>query len=203
MLPYALWNLTLTRRRLLVATCKRRSRAQLLCLTNIPCCRNCIKRYERLVNFRKTAMLTSFRQNPTISIRFNLLQNCPSVTTSEFTEAYRCHPTSELRHRTSEIWYPTFDIRHPRFDIPLIWHPRFDIRHLTSDIRDSTSDIRHLTSEIRHPTFERMAVMCSAWDQGTYEVRFERKQCGLFFFCLIILSFCIIANAYYPGMLLH
>ena len=164
-------------------------------------------------------MLTSFRQKPTISIRFNLLQNCPSVTTSEFTEAYGCHPTFELGHRTCEIWYPTFDIRHPRFDIRLIWyprfdiprhprfdiprHPRFDIRHLTSDIRDSTSDIRHPTFEIRHPTFERMAVMCSAWDQGTYEVRFERKKCGLFWFCLIILSFCIIANAYYPGMLLH
>ena len=97
-------------------------------------------------------MLTSFRQKPTISIRFNLLQNCSFVTTSEFTEAYRCHPTSELRHRTSEIWYPTFAIRHPRFDIRLIWHPRFDIRHLTSDIRDSTSDIRDSTSDIRHPT---------------------------------------------------
>ena len=41
-----------------------------------------------------------------------------------------------------------------------------------------------------------MAVMFSAWDQGTYEVRFERKQCGLFWFCLIFLSFCIVANAY-------
>ena len=155
------------------------------------------------MNFRKTAMLTSFRQKPTISIRFNLLQNCSFVTTSEFTEAYRCHPTSELRHRTSEIWYPTFAIRHPRFDIRLIWHPRFDIRHLTSDIRDSTSDIWHPTFEIRHPTFERMAVMCSACDQGTYEVRFEMKKFGLFWFCLIILSFFIIANAYYSGMLLH
>ena len=38
--------------------------------------------------------------------------------------------------------------------------------------------------------------MFSAWDQGTYEVRFERKQCGLFWFCLIFLSFCIVANAY-------
>ena len=153
-------------------------------------------------------MLTSFRQKPTISLRFNLLQNCPSVTTCEFTEAYRCHPTSELRQRTSEIWYPTFDIRHPRFDIRLIWHPRFDIRHLTSDIRDSTSDIWHPTSEIRHPTSDirhpRFDIRHpGAWDQGTYEVRFERKQCGLFWFCLIILSFCIIANAYYPGMLLH
>ena len=109
-------------------------------------------------------MLTSFRQKPTISIRFNLLQNCPSVTTCEFTEAYRCHPTSELRQRTSEIWYPTFDIRHPRFDIRLIWHPRFDIRHLTSDIRDSTSDIWHPTSEIRHPT---------SWCLGSRDLRSE------------------------------
>ena len=45
--------------------------------------------------------------------------------------------------------------------------------------------------------------MCSAWDQGTYEVRFERKQCGLFWLCLVFLSFCIVANAYYPGMILH
>ena len=82
-------------------------------------------------------------------------------------------------------------------------HPTFDIRNPTSDIRDSTSDIRHPTSEMRHPTFERMVVMCSAWDQGTYEVRFERKQCGLFWFCLVFPSFCIAANTYYPGMLLH
>ena len=125
-------------------------------------------------------MLTSFRQKPTISIRFNLLQNCPSVTTCEFTEAY------------------IGAIRHPSSDNG---HPRFDIQHSTSDIRDLTSEIRHPTSDIRHPRFDIRHP--GAWDQGTYEVRFERKQCGLFWFCLIILSFCIIANAYYPGMLLH
>ena len=89
------------------------------------------------------------------------------------------HSTSEIRHRTSKIRHLTSEIRHP-----------------TSDIRDLTSDIRHPTSEIRHPTFERMVVMCSAWDQETYEVRFERKQCGLFWFCLVFLSFCIVAHAY-------
>ena len=77
------------------------------------------------------------------------------------------------------------------------------IQHPRSEIRHSTSEIRHPTFEIRHPTFDRMAVMCSARDQGTYEVRFERKQCKLFWFCLIFLSFCIVANAYYPVMLLH
>ena len=132
------------------------------------------------MNFRKTAMLTSFRQKPTISIRFNLLQNCPSVTTCEFTEGY------------------IGAIRHPSSDNG---HPRFDIQHSTSDIRDLTSEIRHPTSDIRHPRFDIRHP--GAWDQGTYEVRFERKQCGLFWFCLIILSFCIIANAYYSGMLLH
>ena len=70
-------------------------------------------------------------------------------------------------------------------------------------VRKLIGAIRRPRSEIRHRTFERMAVMCSAWDQGIYEVRFERKQFGLFWFCLIILSFCIVANAYYPGMLLH
>ena len=98
------------------------------------------------------------------------------------------HPTfnipnlaSEIRHPTSDIQDSTSDIRHPRSDIR---HPRFDIWHPRSDIRHPTSEIRHLTSrsEIRRPTFERMAVMCSAWDEGTYEVRFERKQCGLFRF---------------------
>ena len=92
------------------------------------------------------------------------------------------HPTSDIRDLTSEIWHPTSNIR----------HPRSDIRHPTSEIRHPTSDIRYPISEIRHPTFEKMAVMCSAWDQGTYEVRFERKQCGLFWFCLIFLSFCIV-----------
>ena len=48
------------------------------------------------------------------------------------TEAYRCQPKSEIRHRTSEIRHPTFDIRDPTFDIR---HPRFDIRHLTFEIR--------------------------------------------------------------------
>ena len=47
------------------------------------------------------------------------------------TEAYGCHPTSEILHRTSEIRHPTFNIRDPTFDIR---HPRFDIRHLTSEI---------------------------------------------------------------------
>ena len=107
---------------------------------------------------------------------------------------------SDIQHPRSEIRHSTSDIRHPRFDIR---HLTSEIRHPTSDIRHPTSDIRHPTSEIRHPTFERMAVMCSAWDQGTYEVRFERKQCGLFWFCLIFLSFCVVAKAYYPGMLLH
>ena len=130
------------------------------------------------------------------------------------TEAYRCHPTSNIRHPASDSWHPRFDIRHLTSEIrhPTsdIRHPTSDIRlptseiwHPTSDIRDSTSDMRHPTSEIRHPTFKRMAVMCSAWDQGTYEVRFERKQCGLFWLCLVFLSFCIVANAYYPGMILH
>ena len=45
--------------------------------------------------------------------------------------------------------------------------------------------------------------MCGAWDKGTYEVRFERKQCGLFCFFEYFLSFCIVQNAYYPGMLFH
>ena len=95
------------------------------------------------------------------------------------------------------------DIQHPRSDIG---HPRFDIRDLTSDIRHQTSDIdipdltsnicRNPRFDIRHPTFGRMALMCSAWDQGTYEERFERKQCGLFWFCLVFLSFCIVAHAY-------
>ena len=93
-------------------------------------------------------------------------------------------PTFEIRHPTSHIWHPRFDIRHPTSEIR---HPTSDIRDLTSDIRHPTSEIRHLTSEIWHPrseirrlTFERMALMCSAWDEGTYEVRFERKQCRLF-----------------------
>ena len=58
-----------------------------------------------------------------------------------------------------------------------------------------------LLPNIRLPTFESMTRMCSAWDQATYEVRFERKQCGLFWFSFIFLSFYIVANAYYPGML--
>ena len=91
-----------------------------------------------------------------------------------------------IRHPISDIRHPTSEIRHPTSDIP----------DLTPDIRHPRFDIRHPTSEIRHPTFERLAVMCTAWDQGTYEVRFERKQCGLFWFCLIFLSFCIVANAY-------
>ena len=114
---------------------------------------------------------------------------------------------SDIRHSKSDIGHPRFDIRHPRFDIrhltskirhPTsdIRHPTSDIRHPTSDIRHPTSDIRHPTSEIRHSTFGRMAVMCSAWDQGTYEERFERKQCGLFWFCLVFLSFCIVSHAY-------
>ena len=107
------------------------------------------------------------------------------------------HPTSEMRHRTSKIRHPTFHIRDSTSDIR---HPTSEIRHSTSDIRDLTSYIRHPRFDIRHPTFERMAVKCSAWDQGTYEVRFERKQ---FWFCLIFSSVCIVANAYYPGMLLH
>ena len=125
------------------------------------------------------------------------------------------HPTSEIRHRTSEIRHTRFDIRHstseirhstsdirhPTSDIPdltsnICRHPRFDIRHPRFDIRHPTSDMRHRTSEIRHPTFGRMAVMCSSWDQGTYEERFEKKQCGLFWFCLVFLSFCIVAHAY-------
>ena len=108
--------------------------------------------------------------------------------------------TSDIRHPTPEIRHPTSDIRDLTSDIR---HPRSDIQHPTSEIWHPTFEIRHPTSDIRHPTFEKMAVMCSAWDQGTYEVRFERKQCGLFWFCLIFLSFCIVAKAYYPGMLLH
>ena len=117
------------------------------------------------------------------------------------------HPTSDTRDSTSVIRHPRFDIRHPTSDIwdltSDIRHPRSDIRDLTSNIRHPRSDIRHPTFENRYPTFEKMAVMCSAWKQGTYEVRFERKQCGLFWFCLIFLSFCVVAKAYYPGMLLH
>ena len=115
--------------------------------------------------------------------------------------------TSDTRDSTSDIRPPTSEIRHPTSDIrdltSDIRHPRSDFRDLTCNIRHPRFDIRHPISEIRHPTFEKMAVMCSAWDQGTYEVRFERKQCGLFWFCLIFLSFCIVQNAYYPGMLLH
>ena len=36
--------------------------------------------------------------------------------------------------------------------------------------------------------------MCSAWDEGTYEVRFERKQCRLFcffFFNIFIILHCL------------
>ena len=34
--------------------------------------------------------------------------------------------------------------------------------------------------------------MCGAWDKGTYEVRFERKQCGLFcFFSKIFYHFAL------------
>ena len=110
------------------------------------------------------------------------------------TEAYRCHPTSNIRDPTSDIRDSTYEIRHPRFDIQHL--QTSEIRHPTSEIRHPTSDMRHRTSEIRHPTFGRMAVMCSSWDQGTYEERFERKQCGLFWFCLVFLSFCIVAHAY-------
>ena len=86
-------------------------------------------------------------------------------------------------------------------------HPTFDIRNPTSDIRDSTSDIRHPTSNIRHPTSDirdatsdiwRMVVMCSAWDQGTYVVRFERKQCGLFWFCLYFYHFALLRTRITP-----
>ena len=158
-----------------------------------------------------------------IFLSFCIVASCliSKIHNSTGSEAYRCHPTSEIRYSTSDIpdltsdiWYPRFDIRHPRFDIPDlasdIWYPRCDIRHPTSEIRDPTSDTRHPTSEIRHPTsemphptFERMAVMCSSWDQGAYEVRFERKQFGLFWFCLMFLSFCIVSNAYYHGVLLN
>ena len=102
------------------------------------------------------------------------------------------HPRSEIRHSTS-------DIRHPRFDIR---HLTSEIRHPTSDMRDSTCNIRHPSFDIRHLkgwpwcVVPGMAVMCSSWDQGTYEERFERKQCGLFWFCLVFLSFCIVAHAY-------
>ena len=149
------------------------------------------------MNFRKTAMLTSFRQKPTISIRFNLLQNCPSVTTCEFTEGY----IGAIRHPSSDNGHPRFDIQHSTSDIRDLTSDWSDIRDSTSDIWHPTSEIRHPTSDIRHPRFDIRHP--GAWDQGTYEVRFERKQCGLFWFCLIILSFCIIANAYYSGMLLH
>ena len=149
-----------------------------------------------------------------------IFQSCALSLSSDIwcnhTEGYRCHPTSNIRHRTSDIRDPTSDIphltseiRHPTSDIrdstSDIRHPRSDIRHPTSEIRHLTSEIWHPRSEIRRLTFERMALMCSAWDEGTYEVRFERKQCRLFcfFFFFILLSFCIVQNAYYPGMLLH
>ena len=96
---------------------------------------------------------------------------------------------SDIQHPTSDIRDSTSDIRHPTTDIPDLTS---EIRHPTFDIRHSTSDIRQPTSEIRLPTFERMAVMCSAWDQGIYVVRFERKQFRLIWFCLIFLSFALL-----------
>ena len=158
-----------------------------------------------------------------IFLSFCIVASCliSKIHNSTGSEAYRCHPTSEIRYSTfdirhprfdilhliSEIRYPTSEIRHPRFGIRHLIsemrHPTSDIRDLTSDTRHPTSEIRHPTSEIPHPTFERMAVMCSSWDQGAYEVRFERKQFGLFWFCLMFLSFCIVSNAYYPGVLLN
>ena len=45
--------------------------------------------------------------------------------------------------------------------------------------------------------------MCSAWDEGTYEVRFERKQCGLFRFFLNIFIILHCSECLLPGMLLH
>ena len=137
-----------------------------------------------------------------IFLSFCIVANCliSKIHNSTGSEAYRCHPTSEIRYSTSDIRHPTSQIWHPTSEIR---HPRFGIRHLISEMRHPTSEIPHPTSEIPHPTFERMAVMCSSWDQGAYEVRFERKQFRLFWFCLMFLSFCIVSNAYYPGVLLN
>ena len=105
------------------------------------------------------------------------------------------------QHLTSEIRQPTSDIRHPTSGIQCltseIRYPTSEIRQPTFEIRHSTYDIRHTTFDIRLRTFESMARMCSAWDQATYKVRFERKQCGLFWFSFMFLSFYIVANAYY------
>ena len=166
-----------------------------------------------------------------------IFQSCapslPSDIWCNHTEAYRCHPTSNIRHRTSEIRHPTFDIRDPIFDIrhPTfdIRHPTFDIRNLaseirhpTSDIRDSTSDIRHPTSEIWHPTSD-IRDLISDIRHPTFDVRHLKRwpwcvgpgikgptKWGLkgnnvdySVFFKYFLSFCIVQNAYYPGMLFH
>ena len=99
-----------------------------------------------------------------IFLSFCIVASCliSKIHNSTGSEAYRCHPTSEIRYSTSDIpdltsdiWYPRFDIRHPRFDIPDlasdIWYPRCDIRHPTSEIRRPTPDIRHPRFDIRHP----------------------------------------------------
>ena len=169
MLPYALYmklNVNM-KTATFVATCKRRSRAQLLCLTNIPCCRNCIKRYKRLVKkllrqqvFGKNLQFQSVLIFFKMSIRdyfwvYGSLQvpsdiRAPTSDVRDLISNIR-HPTSQIWHPTdltSEIRHPaTSEIRHPASDTR---HPRFDIRHLTSDIRDSTSDIRHTRFDIRH-----------------------------------------------------
>ena len=153
MLPYALWNLTLTWRRLLVATCKRRSRAQLLCLTNIPCCRNCIKRCKNL-------------QFQSVLIFFKIVHPWLLLSLRKLIGA--------IRHPSSDIGHPRFDIQHSPSDIPDLTSDWSDIRDSTSpDIRDSTSDIwrptseiRHPTSDIRHPTFDFRDSTSDIWKDG-------------------------------------
>ena len=180
-----------------------------------------------------------------------IFQSCAPSLSSDIwcnhTEAYRCHPTSNIRHRTSEIRHPTFDIRdpifdirhptsdirHPTSDIPHltseIWHPRFDIRHPTSEIRHPTSDIRHPRSGIRHPTSDirdlisdirhpRSDIRDPRFDvrhlkgwpwcvgpgiKGPTKWGLKGNNVDYSVFFKYFLSFCIVQNAYYPGMLFH
>ena len=100
------------------------------------------------------------------SFRISSILTCSQSTNSisknidPNTEAYRCHPRSDIRHPRSDIRHPRSDIRHPTSDIR---HPTSDIRHPTSDIRDARSDIRHPTSEIRHPTSDIRHLKVWAW----------------------------------------
>ena len=130
------------------------------------------------------------------------------------------HPTSDIgrprfdiRHSTSEIRYSTSHIPHPTFDIrnlaSEIRHPTSEIWHPTSDIRDLTSDIRHPRSDIRHPRFDVRHLKGWPWcvvpgikGPTKWGLKGNNADYSVFFF-KYFLSFCIVQNAYYPGMLFH